>query len=185
MRLPLAGTELEVPYFDPATGGQRSGAMLTVERPILQLGGKLHEEDEAKTNAANRKVFLDADTAELLREHRRAQLKARMKAGEAWQDRDLVFCQDDGRPWNPDHVTRRFERLAIQAGVPKMSLHEGGRHTARSLMGDAEISEDISMREVGHQSREIDQRYNHPAIQRHLAAAEVVAAQVRKAGGAP
>jgi integrase len=127
-------------------------------------------------------VFVDADTAELLREHRKAQLKARMAAGLAWHDDDLVFCQPDGRPWNPDHVSKKFRRLAAEAGVPVIKLHEGGRHTGNSLMYDAEVRQDIVMRQVGHASAEISQRYNHPLKQAHLAAAAQVSALVRKAG---
>lgn len=41
-----------------------------------------------------------------------AQLAARLRAGEAWQDNDLIFCEPDRRPWNPDHVSKRFKRLA-------------------------------------------------------------------------
>ena len=44
----------------------------------------------------------------LLREHRAAQLRARMHAGEAWEDNDPVCCRDDGMPWKPDFVSRRF-----------------------------------------------------------------------------
>jgi integrase len=112
-----ANAEMDKPYRDPATGEERTGAVLTVERPIVELGGKLHE-SQAKTRAGKRRVFLDHDTAGLLREHRKAQLKVRLKAGEAWGDNDLVFCQDDGQPWHPDHVSKRFKKLAAQAGVP-------------------------------------------------------------------
>ncbi len=38
-----ADTELDKPYRDPATGEERMGAVLDVERPIVQLGGKLLE----------------------------------------------------------------------------------------------------------------------------------------------
>jgi integrase len=93
-----------------------------------------------------------------------------------------VFCQPDGRPWNPDHVSKKFKRLAGQAGVPVIKLHEGGRHTGNSLMYDAEVRQDIVMRQVGHASPEISQRYNHPMKQAHLAAAGQVAALVCKAG---
>ena len=130
----------------------------------------------------DRLVFIDADTAALLPEHRRAQLRARMAAGSDWHDDDLVFCQPDGRPWNQDHVSRRFKRLAVQAGLPQVKLHEGGRHTGNSLMYDAEVRQDIVMRQVGHASREISQRYNHPLRQAHLAAAAQVAGLVSKAG---
>jgi integrase len=178
-----ADTELDKPYRDPATGQERTGALLTVERPIVQLGGKLHE-SKAKTRAGKRRVFLDHDTADLLREHRKAQLKLRLKAGEAWQDNDLVFCQDDGRPWNPDHVSKRFKKLAAQAGVPVVTLHEGGRHTANSLMQDAGVDQELRMREVGHADRSVNDRYTHPLEQAHLAASEQTAALVRKAGKA-
>ena len=158
------------------------GAVLTVKRTIVQLGGKLVEEASAKSRAGDRLVFLDADTAALLREHRKAQLRVRMAAGPAWHDDDLVFCQPDGQPWNPDHVSKRFRRLAGLAGVPVIKLHEGGRHTGNSLMYDAEVRQDIVMRQVGHASKEISQRYNHPLRQAHLAAAAQVAGLVSKAG---
>jgi hypothetical protein len=64
----------------------------------------------------------------------------------AWQDNHLVFCQPDGRPWLPDHVSKRFKRLATEAGVPVVKLKEGGRHTGNSLMYDAEIRPDLVMR---------------------------------------
>ena len=47
--------------------------------------------------------------------------------------------QDDGQPWHPDHVSKRFKKLAAQAGVPVVTLHEGGRHTGNSLMQDAGV----------------------------------------------
>ena len=51
------------------------------------------------------------------------------------------------------------------------------------MMYDAEVRPDIVMRQVGHASPEISQRYNHPMKQAHLAASAQVSALVRKAGG--
>jgi integrase len=107
-----------------------------------------------------------------------------MMAGEAWQDNDLVFCQGDGRPWNPDYVSRRFKRLASQAGVPVIKLHEGGRHTGNSLMRDAGVDQEIRMREVGHSDRTVNDRYTHILEEAHLAAVEQTAAHGREAGNA-
>ncbi len=122
-------------------------------------------------------------TATLLREHRKAQRKAKMAAPPgAWQDNDLVFRQPDGRPWLPDHVSKRFKRLATEAGVPVVKLNEGGRHTGNSLMYDAEIRPDLVMRRVGHASQEMSQRYNHPERQAHLAASARMTALVSGAG---
>ena len=127
-------------------------------------------------------MFLDAETADLLKAHYRAQLLARMKAGATWQDNHLVFCQADGRPWNPDHVSKRFKKLAAQAGVPVIKLHEGGRHTGNSLMRDAGVDQQVRMLEVGHAGKDINDRYTHVLIEAHLAAAEQTAALVREAG---
>ena len=178
-----ADTELEKPYRDPESGEERTGVLLGVERPIIQLGGKLRE-SRAQTKMGQRRVFLDHETAELLREHRKVQLRLRLKAGSAWEDNDLVFCQDDGHPWNPDHVSKRFKRLAALAGVPVIWLHGGGRHTGNSLMQDAGVDQELRMREVGHADKSVNDRYTHPLEQAHLAAAEQAeqtAALVRKA----
>ena len=47
-------------------------------------------------------------------------------------------------------MSKRFKRLATEAGVPVVKLNEGGRHTGNSLMYDAEIRPDLVMRRVGH-----------------------------------
>ena len=104
-----------------------------------------------------------------------------MKAGPTGHDNDLVFCQADGRPWNPDHVSKRFKKLAARAGVPVIKLHEGGRRTGNSLMRDAGADQEVRMREVGHAGRDINDRYTHVLIEAHLAAAEQTAALIRKA----
>lgn len=111
--------------------------------------------------------------------------------GDDWQRRDLVFttpltdkrrAQVPDRPWKPDYVTKRFKKLCAEAGVPVIKFHEGGQRTGRSLMGDAAVRQDISMREVGDSDRVVHARYNYPLIEAHREAAEQVAELVRKAG---
>ena len=97
--------------------------MFTASRTLLQLGGKLTE-GTPKTKAGVRLIFLDSETAGLLREHHDAQFLRSVEAGDGWQDHGLIFCQADGSPWNPDHVSRRFKLLAARAGVPVIKLHE-------------------------------------------------------------
>jgi hypothetical protein len=79
-------------------------------------------------------------------------------------------------------VTRRFGKVCAEAGVPVVKFHERGRHTGRSLISDADVRQDISMREVGHSDRDVHARYNHPLIEAHQEAAEKVAKLVREAG---
>ena len=135
--------------------------VIAIEAMLLQLGGKLAE-GTPKTRAGERLVFLDAETAELLRAHHTAQLRARMRAGAAWHDHGLIFCQPDGLPWNPDHVSRRFRRVAAEAGVPVIKLHEA-RHSAISLMRDAGVrSVDPHSRGRAFRRRDLRQVHAHP-----------------------
>jgi hypothetical protein len=70
----------------------------------------------------------------------------------AWarQAGDLVFCQDDGTPRKPDHVSRRFKALA--AGLPVIKLH-AGRHSAASLARDAAVDPRSGARRSGTPTR--------------------------------
>ena len=128
----------------------------------------------------DRLIWLDARTVRLLREHRKAQLAARFRAGEAWQDNDLIFCKDDGTPYRPDYVTRRFKSLAGQAGLPVIKLHEG-RHSAASLAHDAQVDPEIRRRTLGHADAAMTSHYTHPEAEAHKAAAEAVAKLVEGA----
>ena len=135
-----------------------------------------------KTRDSARKVWLDQVTVRLLREHRKAQLAARLRAGEAWSDSDLVFCRDDGSPFPPDYVYRRFRALAKAAGVPVIKLHEGGRHTGASLARDAEVDPEIRRKTLGHADAAMTSHYTHIEQAAHQSAAEAVAQLVEGAG---
>jgi integrase len=51
--------------------------------------------------------------------------------GAAWHDSGLVFTREDGRRLRPEHATRHFQRLAAEAGLPVIRLHDL-RHTNAS-----------------------------------------------------
>jgi integrase len=106
----------------------------------------------------------------------------RLRAGDEWADNGLVFTRYDGSAWRPSYVSRRFRQLAVAAGLPPIKLHEA-RHSAVSLMHDAGVRGDITMREAGHSDRAVHAAYNHPLDEAHRQAAEQVAALVRRAGG--
>jgi integrase len=162
-----AGTDLDAGY-------------LTVERPVLQIGGEVTE-GKPKSRAGDRKIWLDAATVALLKAHRKAQLADRLRASSAWLDNDLVFCRPDGSPWTPDYVTHHFKKLAGAAGVPVIKLHEG-RHSAASLQRDAEVDPEIRRKTLGHADQAMTSHYTHIEAEAHRAAAEAVARLVEGTG---
>lgn len=162
------------------SGADLDNGVLIVDHTILELGGRLVN-STPKTRAGERRIYLDAETTGLLQAHRKAQLAARLRAGVDWQDHDLIFCRYDGTPWRPSYVTRQFERLAQQAEVPVITLHEGGRHTANSLMRDAGVDQELRMREIGRSDKAVNDRYTHKLDAAHRAAAQQVADLVKEA----
>jgi hypothetical protein len=79
-------------------------------------------------------------------------------------------------------VSKRFKKLAAQAGVPVICLHEGGLHTGNSLMQGAGVDQELRMREVGHADKSVNDRYMHPLEQAHLAATDQTAALYGRRG---
>ena len=51
---------------------------------------------------------------------------------------DLVFCQYDGRPLDPDGVSHRFKKACRAAGVPNMRFHDLRHNFASWALGDGE-----------------------------------------------
>ena len=50
-----------------------------------------------------------------------------------WHDNDLVFCQPDGNPWHPDHVTQTVREMIEASGLPGVQQERcrGGPHLPR------------------------------------------------------
>lgn len=160
------------------SGADLDAGYLTVARPLLLIGASVVE-GKPKTQAGERQIWLDDRTITLLREHRKQQLAARLAAGPAWQDNDLIFCKDDGTPWKPDYVSRRFKVLAKAAGLPVIKLHEG-RHSAAGLARDADVDPEIRRKTLGHADQAMTSHYTHIEAQAHRAAAEALARLVER-----
>jgi integrase len=94
----------------------------------------------------------------------------------------LIFAREDGSPWKPDHVYRQFRKVAAAAGLPVLSPHPGARHTGNSLMRDAGVDETVRMREVGHVTKTVSDRYTHTLAEQHRQGAEATARLVDGAG---
>jgi integrase len=100
---------------DPETGRRR---------------GKLVEKD-LKTAESRATIGLPKALVEVLREHRREQLAARL-AARVWVDTDLVFTTSVGTALEPRNVNRAWTALTKRAGVDGVRLHDL-RHAAASL----------------------------------------------------
>lgn len=95
--------------------------------------GRLVEKD-LKTRESRATLSLPAALVDVLREHRRDQLAARL-AARMWVDADLMFTTSVGTALEPRNVNRDWTAVCERAGV-KVRLHDL-RHAAASLAFEA------------------------------------------------
>lgn len=72
---------------------------------------------------ARRTIALDPETVDALRSHRDTQLLERELAGDAYDDGDLVFCNELGGVLHPQRLTEWIRRHRKAAGISTGSLH--------------------------------------------------------------
>ncbi len=72
---------------------------------------------DPKSRAGRRVIALPAPLLATLKTHRAEQLAQRLAAGEFWEDHDLVFANELGRPVQPRRDWSNWKRLLKDAGV--------------------------------------------------------------------
>jgi integrase len=170
------------------TTGMRRGEILglrwrdvDLDRGVLRISGSLQrnaagemEITEPKTAHSRRQVELSSLAAEALRRHRAGQREHRLLLGSEWEEHDLVFPNQWGRPQDGSHmVAGQFYPLLQKADVPKVRFHDL-RHTAATLMLGGSVHPKIVSEVLGHSTIGITlDLYSHvtPTMQRAAAQA--------------
>jgi len=129
---------------------------------------------EPKTARSRREVHLSALAVAALRRHRRAQLEERLRAANLWEDHDLVFTNERGRPLDGNNFRQRaFGQLLEKAGLPHIRFHDL-RHTAATLLMAQGVPVKVASEMLGHADITTTLRtYSHvlPGMQQQAAAA--------------
>ncbi|WP_433230886.1 tyrosine-type recombinase/integrase [Actinomadura formosensis] len=118
---------------------------------------------ETKTTLSRRGLGIADMAVDALRALKTRQAAERLKAGKAYQDNDLVFCHEDGRPYTAQHVRHRFRMVLKAANLnPAEWCPRELRHTFVSIMSDHDVPiEKISVL-VGHSNTKITETvYRH------------------------
>lgn len=99
------------------------GTLAIGSRVVRLLKGTPTVKDDAKTVAGRRTIRLTAGTLDELRRHQ-TRWKERKLAAREWSNpHALIFCTASGRPINPAHVRRSFNRLVSEAAVKAITPH--------------------------------------------------------------
>ena len=129
-----------------------------------------------KSRRSERTIALDAVTLAALEHHREVQLLERDLAGPAYEDGDLVFCDELGRHIHPANLTAAFKRRRRAAGIPTGSLHIL-RHTAATLALTATppVPLHVVAGRLGDDPKTVLDTYAHVLSTSDEAAADVIA----------
>jgi integrase len=127
-----------------------------------------------KTTRSRRRVELSESVVAALSAHKVATIEERWRAGQLWQDHDLVFPNVLGRPRNPSNIIRAFHPLLERAGLPRIRFHDL-RHTAATLMLGRGVHAKLVSDMLGHASIGITlDTYSHALPSMHREAALVM-----------
>jgi integrase len=130
-----------------------------------------------KSRRSERTIALDQVTIEALEAHRAVQVLERDLAGTAYEDGDLVFCDEIGHRIHPQQLTDGFRRLRKAAGILTGSLHIL-RHTHTTLALTEWVPLHVVAARIGDDPKTVLDTYAHLLPTSDEAAAQVVAAQL-------
>jgi integrase len=154
------------------------GAQLAVVQTLSTVGWQMLIAPP-KTQRSRRTIYLDAQTVDVLKEHRRRQREEQLAAGPTWDSsNELVFRDELGGLLHPEWFSREFNMLVRRAGVPRIRLHDL-RHTYATLALKTGVHPKVVSERLGHATVGITlDLYSHvtPAIARD--AADAVAATI-------
>jgi hypothetical protein len=104
-----------------------------------------------KTPHSTRVIALDHTTVAALRAHHDRQQAEAARYGTGYRASGFVFTNLNGDPMAPDRLTRLFRKLAAEAGLPPVRLHDL-RHGAATLALAAGVDLRIVQEMLGHSS---------------------------------
>jgi integrase len=121
--------------------------VLHVRQQVQRRRGTLY--DDAPKSRRKRVVPMPALCIAPLRWHRLRQREAFARTGTEWSEKGYVFATRNGRPVEPRNVYRSFTRVAADAGLRVVRLHDA-RHGCATLLTAAGVAPRVIMEILGH-----------------------------------
>ena len=105
---------------------------LTIRHTVTKVTKKV-EKDKTKNSSSHRSFPLTPEARTIFEAAKAAEDENRRLCGKGYTENDYVFKWPDGRPFDPDYVTKHFARLLKNNGLPHIRFHEL-RHSCASLL---------------------------------------------------
>ncbi len=92
------------------------------------------EKDKTKNQTSRRTYPMPAEVKTLLQNVKAEQDKNREYFGDTYHESNRVFTWEDGKPFDPDYVSRKFSKLLKEHNMPHIRFHELRHSSASNLL---------------------------------------------------
>ncbi len=149
--------------------------VLEVRESVIGAGGATLK--QPKTRASIRRLIIDEDTVEMLRELRRCQEELAAACQLAVTDQSFVFAFEPGgsKPPHPDVLSHAFARVRKHAKIADDVHLHSLRHFQATLI-DPVVSERQKLARMGWSTAQMARHYTDPILEEDRRAAEHVRA---------
>jgi len=106
--------------------------LVTIRHTVVKVTTTV-EKDKTKNTSSYRSFPLTPDIEKLLHGLKEKEQESRRLFGREYHDNDYIFKWDDGRPYDPDFVTKKFSELLKKYGFEHIRLHDL-RHSCASML---------------------------------------------------
>ena len=172
----LCGLKWDCVDFDRGT--------ICIKRQLQKVPGTRSDVELTTTkNGKGRAIVPAASVMALLKRHRAEQRAMRLRAGEAWQDNNFVFCNEIGDPLSAHTVYNNYKRIVASIGIPNSRVHDL-RHSyaVAAIMSGDDIK--TVQENLGHATAAFTlDRYGHVTEQMRQASAERMEQFIKSVSG--
>lgn len=153
----------------------RAAKTITVAEARTAVNGRSIDKDTKNLSSVRALGYAGIkDLEELIERLWRERERERRKLGKYYDERGFVFCHDGGKPYQPDYLSGRFQRIVKEAGLPYVTLH-GLRHSFASIAHSRNVPVFGISRALGHSNTATTtQIYMHLFDDTHLSVVQEV-----------
>jgi integrase len=123
--------------------------------PQRKSGGLVFREIKERRRKT---VALPPELVRALRAHKAKQAGERLAAANVWEDHDLVWCQENGRPIDSRADWQEWADILAEAGIPHVGVH-AMRHSAATIAIDQGVALPVVQEMLGHSDIRVTRDY--------------------------
>lgn len=137
---------------------------LSVNQTVLRLDNQPMIVNNTKTETSVRTIGISEYLVDVFKQQRKYVMQCK-QINSRFLDRDLVFSDTDGAPYNPDYLTKTVIRAGKNAGLPKGFSYYSLRHTHATILLESGITIKAIQNRMGHKTFATTAGYLHVTAQ--------------------